>query len=137
MKFFSRFFKSKNEKEILKLLPIVSNINGLEEEIQNLSDKEISEKMKFIKKKILIKIKNFGKNLDENIYNKILNYYLEDVFALVRETSKRVLNMRHFDVQILGGIPLLRSILVHAASGSSTSVSTSTCPKKSKNASLK
>ncbi len=91
MSLFKKLFGS-NERELGKMRPVVEKINSLEPEIQKLSDEELKEKTKYFKK--LLKE---GKTLDE---------ILPEAFAVVRETAKRVLGERHYDVQLMGGIVL-------------------------------
>ncbi len=89
---FRKIFGTKNDKELKRYSKIVSEINKLEEKYKNLSDDEL--KSEFNKLKELVQN---GKSLDE---------VLNDSFAITREASKRVLNMRHFDVQLIGGLVL-------------------------------
>ncbi len=88
----NKIFKSYSEKEVKRIMPIVDKINGYEEEISKLTDKELTEKTPYFKELL----KN-GKTLED---------ILPEAFAVVREASKRVLGMRHFDVQLIGGIVL-------------------------------
>ncbi|MBT8764467.1 preprotein translocase subunit SecA [Desulfohalobiaceae bacterium Ax17] len=87
-----KLFGTKNERYLKKLQPIVARINDLEPEIQGLSDDQLKQKIADFRQEV----KN-GRKLDE---------ILPEVFAIVREASKRVLDMRHFDVQLIGGIVL-------------------------------
>ena len=89
---FKKIFKSYSEKEVKRVMPIVEKINSLEEEISKLSDTELRNKTNEFKQKL----KN-GSSLDD---------ILPEAFAVCREASKRVLGMRHFDVQLIGGIIL-------------------------------
>ncbi|EDP6651306.1 TPA: preprotein translocase subunit SecA [Campylobacter jejuni] len=86
-------FGTKNDREVKKYFKRVAQINALEGKYQNLSDDELKAEFAKFKEQIL----NGEKN-----ENDILN----DVFAIVRETGKRTLNMRHFDVQLIGGMVL-------------------------------
>ncbi|ECO3222615.1 preprotein translocase subunit SecA [Campylobacter jejuni] len=86
-------FGTKNDREIKKYFKRVAQINALEGNYQNLSDDELKAEFAKFKEQILSGEKN---------ENDVLN----DVFAIVRETSKRTLNMRHFDVQLIGGMVL-------------------------------
>ncbi|VXD17217.1 preprotein translocase subunit SecA [Planktothrix paucivesiculata] len=88
-----------NARKLKKYQPLVTDINILEEEIQSLSDEQLRAKTGEFKEK-LAKAKNRD---DENL---ILDEILPEAFAVVREAGKRVLGMRHFDVQLLGGIIL-------------------------------
>ena len=96
-------FKSYSEKEVKRIKPIVNKINSLEDEIVKLSDKELREKTNEFKERL----KN-GETLD-NI--------LPEAFAVVREASKRVLGMRHFDVQLIGGVVLHQGRIAEMKTG--------------------
>ncbi|ECP9374408.1 preprotein translocase subunit SecA [Campylobacter jejuni] len=86
-------FGTKNDREVKKYFKRVAQINTLEGNYQNLSDDELKAEFAKFKEQILSGEKN---------ENDVLN----DVFAIVRETGKRTLNMRHFDVQLIGGMVL-------------------------------
>ncbi|HEG3307021.1 TPA: preprotein translocase subunit SecA [Campylobacter jejuni] len=86
-------FDTKNDREVKKYFKRVAQINALEGNYQNLSDDELKAEFAKFKEQILSGEKN---------ENDVLN----DVFAIVRETGKRTLNMRHFDVQLIGGMVL-------------------------------
>ena len=98
-----KLFKSYSEKEVKKVRPIVDKINSLEEEISKLSDKELTNKTAYFKEEL----KN-GKTLDD---------ILPEAFAVVREASKRVLGLRHFDVQLIGGIILHQGRIAEMKTG--------------------
>ena len=83
---------SKNERELKQLQPLVARINGLESEFETLSDVDLQAKTVEFKKRFAD-----GETLDD---------LLPEAFSVVREASKRVLGMRHFDVQLVGGITL-------------------------------
>ena len=88
----SKIIKSPNQREIDRLEKIVEKINDLERAFKVLKDDEFPNKTEQFKENI-----KKGENLD---------HILPQAFALVREASKRVLNERHFDVQMMGGIAL-------------------------------
>ncbi|AJC86035.1 preprotein translocase subunit SecA [Campylobacter sp. RM16704] len=90
---FKAIFGTKNDREIKKYSKRVAQINALESKYQNFNDEEL--KRAFIDFKELIQ-------KEEKTLDQILN----DVFAIVREVGKRTLNMRHFDVQLIGGMVL-------------------------------
>ena len=92
MSILNKIFKSYSEKEVKRVRPIVEKINSLESEMEKLSDTELVAKTDYFKKQL-----KEGKTLDD---------ILPEAFAVVREASKRVLGMRHFDVQLIGGIIL-------------------------------
>ena len=98
-----KLFKSYSEKEVKKIMPIVKKINELEEEYSKLTDSELTGKTAKFKEEL----KN-GKTLDD---------ILPDAFATVREASKRVLGMRHFDVQLIGGIILHQGRIAEMKTG--------------------
>ncbi len=83
---------SQNERDLKKLYPSVDTINGLEPSTAALSDSALRDKTAEFRKRL-----SLGESLDD---------LLPEAFAVVREASKRTLNMRHFDVQLLGGMVL-------------------------------
>ncbi|QNO14455.1 preprotein translocase subunit SecA [Alkalicella caledoniensis] len=90
--FVSKIFGSSNDKEIKKLSKLVDKVNSFESTIKGLSDEQLKDKTNEFKARL-----NKGETLDA---------ILPEAFAVVREASVRVIGMRHFDVQILGGIVL-------------------------------
>ena len=96
-------FKTYSEKEVKRVMPIVNQINDLEEEISKLSDHELRGKTDYFKKQLAD-----GKTLDD---------ILPEAFAVVREASKRALGMRHFDVQLIGGIILHQGRIAEMKTG--------------------
>lgn len=96
-------FGSKNERELKRMAPLVDEINRLEPEFQALSDSQLKGKTAEFKNRI-----SNGETLDE---------LLPAAFAAVREASVRVLGMRHFDVQLIGGIVLHRGIIAEMKTG--------------------
>ena len=89
---FRKIFGSRNDRYIRQIQKIVQNINALEDEISKLSDTELQAKTNVFRERY-----QQGESLDS---------LLPEAFATVREAGKRVLNMRHFDVQLIGGIVL-------------------------------
>ena len=96
-------FKTYSEKEVKRIMPIVRKINELEPDMEKLSDSELRGKTDELKKKL-----QEGKTLDD---------ILPEAFAVVREASKRVLGMRHFDVQLIGGIILHQGRIAEMKTG--------------------
>ncbi|MEM8652626.1 MAG: preprotein translocase subunit SecA, partial [Pseudomonadota bacterium] len=88
----SKLFGSANDREIKALTPKVDAINAMESEIEALSDEQLAEKTIEFRKQL-----EEGKSVDD---------LLIPAFAVVREASKRTLGMRHFDVQLIGGMIL-------------------------------
>ena len=103
MSFLSKILGNQNEREIKKLYKIVDNIESLEPEIQALKDEELRAKTDEFKGRL-----NEGETLDD---------ILPEAFAVVREASKRVLGMRHFPVQLLGGIVLHQGRIAEMKTG--------------------
>ena len=98
-----KLFKSYSEKEVKRVKPLVDKINGLEDEFAKLTDAELKAKTDYFKKQL-----KDGKTLDD---------ILPEAFATVREASKRVLGMRHFDVQLIGGIILHQGRIAEMKTG--------------------
>ena len=98
-----KLFKSYSDKEVKRVMPIVKKINDLEAEISKLSDDELKAKTLEFKNQLKV-----GKKLDD---------ILPEAFAVVREASKRVLGMRHFDVQLIGGIILHQGRIAEMKTG--------------------
>ena len=103
MGIFSKIFKSYSEKEVQKVMPIVDKINELEPAMEKLSDTDLKNKTTEFKKRL-----EQGETLDD---------ILPEAFAVVREASKRVLGMRHFDVQLIGGIILHQGRIAEMKTG--------------------
>ncbi len=91
-KIFRKLFGSRNDREIKRYSKIVDKINALEEGIQSLSDEQLQAKTDEFRQQL-----KDGKTLDD---------LLPEAFAVVREASRRVMGMRHFDVQLIGGMVL-------------------------------
>ena len=96
-------FKTYSEKEVKRVRPIVEKINSLEPAMKELSDSELVAKTPYFKEQL----KN-GKTLDD---------ILPEAFAVVREASRRVLGMRHFDVQLIGAIILHQGRIAEMKTG--------------------
>lgn len=103
-KFFDRLFNGSNEKEVKKIRKIVEQqINPLEDGLKKLSDSSLANKTNEFKARLAK-----GETLDD---------ILPEAFAVVREASCRVLGMRHFDVQLIGGIVLHRGNIAEMCTG--------------------
>ncbi|MCP2604524.1 preprotein translocase subunit SecA, partial [Candidatus Aminicenantes bacterium AH-873-B07] len=98
-----KIFGTKNERELNKLQPIVNKINELEPKISKLSDAQLKAKTAEFKEKIAQ-----GATLDD---------LLIETFAVVREVAKRTVYMRHFDVQLMGGIVLHQGKIAEMKTG--------------------
>ena len=93
-----------NNKKIKKMMPVVEHINALEPEFAKLSDEELRNKTIEFKNILANRQKSNDIKKDRELEKQVLDTILPEAFATVREAGKRVLNMRHFDVQLLGGI---------------------------------
>ncbi|HIP13307.1 MAG TPA: preprotein translocase subunit SecA [Arcobacter sp.] len=102
--FLGKIFGTKNDKEIKKYTKRVDAINALEDKYKALSDEELQEAIASFKDSV----QKEEKTLDE---------VLIDVFAITREASVRVLNMRHYDVQLIGGLVLHESRIAEMKTG--------------------
>ena len=99
-----------NARKLKRYQPLVVDVNVLEEEIQALSDQELTSKTAEFKQRIE-KAQSAGGEAE------ILDEILPEAFAVVREASQRVLGMRHFDVQVLGGIILHQGQIAEMKTG--------------------
>src|ERR1700678_1114440 len=99
----AKIFGTRNEREIKRLRPLVAAINDLEPALQQLSDAELAQKTVEFKQRIAN-----GEPLDD---------LLMESFAVCREAGRRILNMRHFDVQLIGGIVLHRGRIAEMRTG--------------------
>jgi preprotein translocase subunit SecA len=98
-----RLFGSSNDRYVKSLAPLVARINGLEPAIQALSDAELQAQTQKLKGELAA-----GKTIDD---------ILPEAFATVREAAKRTLGMRHFDVQLIGGVVLHRGEIAEMRTG--------------------
>jgi len=87
-----KLFGSKNEREVKRMLKAVQAVNALEEQMVSLSDEQLRSKTEEFKARL-----EKGETLDK---------ILPEAFAVCREAGKRVMGMRHFDVQLIGGMTL-------------------------------
>src|SRR5918992_1528153 len=94
---------TQNERDLKKLRPIVLEINAKEPDVQKLTDVQLREKTAEFRHRL-----GGGETLDD---------LLPEAFAVVREAGRRVLNMRHFDVQLIGGITLHRGKIAEMKTG--------------------
>jgi preprotein translocase subunit SecA len=125
-----KVFGTKNEREIKRLLPRVAAINALEPQMQKLSDEQLCAKTQEFRKRIQERVAQVPedpeadlerqKEIDKErlrVTNEVLNEILEEAFAVAREAGRRVLNMRHFDVQLIGGMVLHQGTISEMKTG--------------------
>ncbi len=98
-----KVFGSKNERELKKLQPIVDQVNSFEPKIKELSDNDLKAMTS-----------TFRERFEQGAY---LDEILPEAFAVVREASARTLNMRHFDVQLMGGLVLHQGKIAEMKTG--------------------
>lgn len=103
MGLFDKVFGTYSEREVKRILPIVDQVEALDEEFQKLTDEELRGKTEEFKKRLAN-----GETLDD---------ILPEAFATVREASYRVLNMKHFRVQIIGGLILHQGRIAEMKTG--------------------
>lgn len=108
-KFIEKLLGDPNQKEIRRIQPLVDAINKIEPELEGLSDEDLK------KQSLALKEQASGKSGDE--LKKYLDQILPEAFALVREAAKRKLGMRHFDVQLIGGIALHQGKIAEMKTG--------------------
>ena len=101
--FFEKVFGSYSDRELKRIEPLVDKIEALDEEMQNLSDEELQYKTVEFKERL-----NKGETLDD---------ILPEAYAVVREASYRVLGMKHFRVQLMGGIILHQGRIAEMKTG--------------------
>ncbi len=106
-KILTKVFGSSNERFLKSIRPVIEQVNAFEPEIQKLSDDQLREKTAQFKAQIQDAIKD-ARDKDDRKYKEqeALNEILPEAFAVVREASKRTTGMRHFDVQLIGGLVL-------------------------------
>ena len=101
---FKKIFGSKNDRYLRRLRPIVARINALEPQMQELADEDFARRMAEYRQQV-------------QAGERTLDDLLPEVFALVREASRRVMGMRHYDVQLVGGIVLHRGKIAEMKTG--------------------
>ena len=103
MNFLTKIFGSKNERELKKLQPIVDQINSFEPSVQAMDDAQLAQQTFRFKERL-----DKGETLDD---------ILPEAFATTREASVRALGMRHFDVQLIGGLVLHNGCIAEMKTG--------------------
>ena len=126
----AKVFGTKNERDVKRLMPRVEAINALEPEMQKLSDEQLRAKTDEFRQRIQERLNSIPdepdadsdrrKELDTERHkatSEVLDELLEEAFAVVREGGRRVLNMRHFDVQLIGGMVLHQGKIAEMKTG--------------------
>jgi len=112
-----KIFGDPNDRLIKKIQPTVEYINSLEPEISKLTDEELKDKTAEFKERLANREKSSNKEKDRALEQEMLDSILPEAFAVVREAGKRVLNMRHFDTQLIGGIILHQGKIAEMRTG--------------------
>ena len=110
---FKKIFGTKNDREVKRIRKIVAAINSLEPDFEKLTDEQLREKTAIFKERLAK-----GETLDD---------IMVEAFATVREASKRVLGMRHYDVQLIGGVVLHEGKITEMKTGEGKTL-VATCP---------
>lgn len=112
-----KLFGDPNERKLKQLQPAVEYINSLEPEISKLADEDLRAKTDEFKSILSQRKTSKDKDRDRELEAEALESILPEAFAVVREVGKRTLNMRHFDVQLMGGIVLHRGQIAEMRTG--------------------
>ena len=117
-KFVKKLFGTSSNIFLKKIRPLVDEINGLEPSIEKLSDDELKAQTPKFKEQIERALEGIDDKVERRkAEQEILHKLLPEAFATVREASKRVLGMRHFDVQLIGGIALHQGRIAEMRTG--------------------
>ncbi|MBX7170284.1 MAG: preprotein translocase subunit SecA [Pyrinomonadaceae bacterium] len=117
-KFLTKIFGSENDRFLKKIQPIIDHINSLEPGLQKLSDDELRERTFRFKEQVARGLEGItDKEQRRKKEQEILNDLLPEAFATVREGSRRVTGMRHFDVQLIGGLVLHQGKIAEMRTG--------------------
>ena len=117
-------FGSKHERDLKRMRPMVAAINDLEPEIQALDDAALKGRFEQIRDRVRPQVADLPEDLKQrrNKVQEILDRELTETFAVVREASRRATGMRHFDVQLIGGIVLHEGRIAEMKTGEGKTV---------------
>ncbi len=119
----TKVFGTSNERVVKRLLPVVTEIAGYEPAMQALSDEGLRAKTDEFRAKIAVARGALDEKDEEGrigileAEKKVLDELLPEAFAVVREAGRRVVNMRHFDVQLIGGMVLHQGKIAEMRTG--------------------
>jgi preprotein translocase subunit SecA len=117
-KFLTKVFGSSNQRYLKSVQPLVGQINALEPSMKKLSDDELRSRTAFFKKKVQEAVSGIkDKEELKRAEREVLDELLPEAFAIVREASVRTTGMRHFDVQLIGGIVLHQGKIAEMRTG--------------------
>src|SRR5437868_6494368 len=117
-KVLTKVFGSSNERFLKSIRPRIAQINEFEPQVQKLSDEQLRERTAFFKARNQDAVKD-ARDKDDRKYREqeVLNEILPEAFAIVREASKRTTSMRHFVVQLIGGLVLHQGKIAEMRTG--------------------
>ena len=114
----TKVFGTNNERVVKRLLPVVAEVGALESAIQPLSDEQLRAKTAEFRARIQSRLEGVEDAAERTeIEKQVLDEMLPEAFAVVREAGRRVLKMRHFDVQIIGGMALHQGKIAEMKTG--------------------
>ncbi len=117
-KFIAKVFGTSNEREIKRMMPLVEQINALEPEMKQLSDEQLRAKTDEFRQRIRERVDAIEDPDEKDRELKAaLDEVLPEAFAVAREAGWRVLKMRHFDVQLIGGVVLHQGKIAEMKTG--------------------
>src|SRR5262245_57858060 len=117
-KFLTKVFGSSNQRFLKSIMPMVEKINSLEPSVQALSDDELRARTAQFKERVQSAVGNTtDKEERKKLERAVLDELLPESFAVVREASVRTTGMRHFDVQLIGGIVLHQGKIAEMRTG--------------------
>ncbi len=117
IEFLLKIFGDANEKKLKQMQPTVDYINSLEPEISALTNEELRAKTDEFKDRLAKRQTSSDPKRDKALEEEALEEILPEAFAVVREAGKRTLNMRHFDVQLVGGMVLHKGQIAEMRTG--------------------
>ncbi len=127
----TRLFGTSNERVVKRLMPVVDEISGFEPALQALSDEELRARTAVFKTRIAEAVaaaQPDGEDAVTAAEKRVLDELLPEAFAVVREAGRRIVNMRHFDVQMIGGMVLHQGKIAEMRTGEGkTLVATAPC----------
>ncbi len=128
-KFLTKIFGTNNERVVKRLLPVVSTIQSFESEVVNLSDEQLRAKTVEFRARLATRLEGITDPEEIKSAEKAgLDELLPEAFAVVREAGKRAVKMRHFDVQMIGGMVLHQGKIAEMRTGEGkTLVATLAC----------
>ena len=117
-KLLAKVFGTSNEREIKRMRPLIEQIVGLEPQIAQLTDEQLRAKTDDFRQTIAARLEGIEDEAERaTARREVLDEILPEAFAVCREAGKRVLNMRHFDVQLIGGVVLHRGMISEMKTG--------------------